>query len=180
MVISFPRYVATFTSALLHIFNTSTRQLLFRSSYFLGNCIFWGYAYSKPSLFSKKLFFSEQLFFQRKTFTSSHFLDTEWKYLEKSYIFEAVSTFSKKLQFGRKLILQKSNIPHYLVFWRAAFLSWLLFQKTQQFMTASFSEELLFYNVLSQKSYCFTFIALATLPIYQLLNKWAQYHLPRV
>ena len=110
-------------------------------------------------------------FFRAVAFQNSYFLDTEGKYLEKSYIFEAASTFSKKLHFGRKLILQKSNIPHYLVFWRAAFLSWLLFQKTQQFMTASFSEELLFYNVFSQKSYCFTFIALATLPIYQLLNK---------
>ena len=49
-------------------------------------------------------------------------------------------------------------------FWRAAFLERLLFQKTIPFIAATFSEELLFYKMLFQKSYYFR----ATIPFPQL------------
>ena len=128
-----------------------TFSTLQHDSYFFEAAISWATVFFEDMLIQNRHFFQRSYFFQNSyffrgkllqvatfcmrkffravAFQNSYFLDTEWKYLEKSYIFEAASTFSKKLQFGRKLILQKSNIPHYLVFWRAAFLSWLLFSK---------------------------------------------------
>ena len=65
--------------------------------------------------------------------------------LFQSRYFCTASTFSEKLH---------SRITYF--FWRAVFLEQLLFQKTPPSIAATFSEELLFYNILLQKSNYFT------------------------
>ena len=77
--------------------------------------------------------------------------------LFQSRYFYTASTFSEKLHLGKKLIFQKSNIPHYLLFLESCHFRAAAFSKD-----ATFSEELLFYNILFQKSYYFT----VTIPLH--------------
>ena len=75
----------------------------------------------------------------------------QYQLFQKSYILEKAN-FSEK---------QYSAVYTYF-FWRTAFLERLLFQKTLPSIAATFSEELLFYNILFQKSYYF----IATVPFH--------------
>ena len=49
----------------------------------------------------------------------------------------------------------ENQLPHYLLFLDSCLLEQLLFQKTLPSIAAAFPEELLFYNILFQKSYYF-------------------------
>ena len=60
----------------------------------------------------------------------------------------------------KKQIFQKIDFRITYFFWRAVFLEQLLFQKMLPSIAATFSEELIFYNMLFQKSYFFA----ATVP----------------
>ena len=76
--------------------------------------------------------------------------------LSQSSYFCAAWTFSEELHFGKSWFFRKAISRITYFFWRAAFSERLLFQKTLPSIAATFSEELLFYNVLFQKSYYFT------------------------
>ena len=148
---------------------TSTQQLLFRISYFFRAAAF----FFEELFFQNSHFFRSSYFFRKATFSERNFYPAatfwEWKFFravtfQNSYLlaeelfrikisteelpfrsryFCTASNFIRKDTFWKKLIFQKSNIPHYF-FWRATFL-----------IAATFSEELLFYNILIQKSYYF-------------------------
>ena len=105
----------------------------------------------------------------------------EWRYLQKSCFFEAGTSaqyqlFQKSYILKKKWIFQKRNIPHYLPF-----------QESHLFGVVTFSKDVIFYssNLYFFTTYFFTRItilqlsvlATATLPIYQLVIKWAQYQL---
>ena len=51
----------------------------------------------------------------------------------------------------------ENQLPHYLLFLDSCLLEQLLFQKTLPSIAAAFPEELLFYNILFQKSYYFSY-----------------------
>ena len=71
------------------------------------------------------------------------------------------------------MIFQKIDFRITYFFWRVFFLEQLLFQKTLPSIAATFSEELLFYNIFFQKSYYFlaTFLSTDTPLIYSLVIK---------
>ena len=103
-------------------------------------------------------YFSEQLFYPEELF--------RLKISKKELIFQSryfctVSTFSEKMGKANFSEKQYSTVYTYF-FWRTAFLERLLFQKTLPSIVATFSEELLFYNILFQKGYYFT----ATVPFH--------------
>ena len=87
--------------------------------------------------------------------------------MKKSYFFKA-STSAQHQPLQKSYILEKADFleKQYSAlpasFWRAVFLEWLLFQKAVPSTAATFSEELLFNNILFQKRYYFT----ATLPFH--------------
>ena len=71
----------------------------------------------------------------------------------------------KELLFQSRYFCTVSTWQHFRItyfFWRAVFLEQLRFQKTLPSIAAIFSEELLLYNLLFQKSYYFT----ATVPFH--------------
>ena len=115
-------------------FHTFSEQLLRHSSYFFGTAI----SSEQLLLFP----FSEQPLFRRS------FRIKMSKKIFQNRCFCTVTTFSEKICTS--------------FFWRTAFLGWLLFQKMLPSIAATFSEELLFYNILFQKSYYFT----ATVPFH--------------
>ena len=126
---------------------TSTQQLLFWDSYFFRTAAFFPF-------FRTVTFLQE---FQDKD------IQKRANFLKQLLLHNM--NFFRKDRFWKKLIFQKSNIPQYIppFFWKAAFLERLLLQKTLPSITATFSEELLFYNVLVQKTYYFT----ATVPFHR-------------
>ena len=176
-----------FVKVLYYTFST-----LQHNSYFFGAAISWATAFFEDILFQNSSFFQRSYFFQNSYFFRAKRLQVatfrEQKFLQGNYFSEqllsrrvikisreklpfrsrcfcSASTFPEKLHFGGKLIFQKSNIPHHLFFWRAAFLNRLLFQKTLSsiafhlfrratFLQCNFSEELLFHiSFLSYASY---------------------------
>ena len=193
MVISLRPYVATFSEVLFFVkvlyYTFSTLQ---HDSYFFGAAISWATAFFEDILFQNSNFFQRIYFFQNNYFFRAKLLQVatfcQQKFLQGSYFSEqllsrwvikifreelpfrsryfcSASTFSEKLHFVRKLIFKKSNIPHHLFFWRAAFFNWQLFRKTlpsmafhlfrrATFLQCTFSEELLFHiSFLSYTSY---------------------------
>ena len=165
---------------------TSTQQLLFPGSYFFRTAPV--FSFFRTVTFWQELFFQNSFFFGAKIllFQSSHFLRKGsslrqlhfgvaiffrrnclgWRYLRKSYFFKA-GTSAQHQPFQKSYILEKTDFLenqflHNSFFWRAVFLEQLLFQKTLPSIAGTFSEELLFYNILFQKSYYFT----ATVPFY--------------
>ena len=90
------------------------------------------------------------------------------RYLKKSKFFKAGTSAQYQL-FQKSYSLEKANFSekqfsavYTYFFWKATFLERLLLQKTLLPVAATFSEELLFYNILFQKSYYFT----ATVPFH--------------
>ena len=185
MVISLFAYVATFSGQLYFrrsyfftylqssYFDT-TEQLLFQSScFFRASTFFWQLSFQNSYFFRAKLLPSSHhlrigsslgyLLFGTVTFLAKELfrikICTEELLFWSRYLCTA-STISEELHFGKKRIFQKSNIT--VFFWRVVFSESLLFQKTLSSIAATFSEELLFYNILFQKSYHFT----ATLPFH--------------
>ena len=168
---------------------TSTQQLLFRGSYyFRRGAVF---SFFRTVTFSQELSFQNNFFFGAKFLQSSHFLRIESslrQLLFRTAIFFGGTvydkdiykraTFSKqvtlhkinlfrKATFWKKLIFQEINFCITYIFWRAFFLEQLFLQKTLPSIAATFSEELLFYNILFQKK----FLSLVTLLIYSLVIK---------
>ena len=161
---------------------TSTQQLLFWCSYFLRTadvfCFF-------RTVTLQELFFQSSFFFGAKILQTSHFVRIGsslrqllyWtaifleelfriKVSKKELPFQSIyfcraSAFSEKLHF-RKTDFSENQFRINYFFWRAVFLEQLLFQKTLPSTAATFSEELLSYNILFQESYYFT----ATVPFH--------------
>ena len=162
---------------------TSTQQLLFWCSYFFRTAAV--FCFFRTVTFLQELFFQSSFFFGAKILQTSHFLRIGsslrqllyWtaifseelfriKVSKKELPFQSsyfcrASAFSEKLHF-RKTDFSENQFRINYFFWRAVFLEQLLFQKTLPSTAATFSEELLFYNILFQKSYYFT----ATVPFY--------------
>ena len=146
-----------------HFFSvtTSANQLLSRSGYFLRTAAFLEELFFFKTVTSmQQLFFQNSYFFRAKLLPSSHFLRISSYYRAvtfwNSYLFGTEQLlhsikFFERATFCEKLIFWRSNNPHYL-----------FFRKTVLSITATFSKELLFHNMLFQKKYNFT----ATLPFH--------------
>ena len=157
---------------------TSKQQLLFCGSYFFRTAAVLSFFTFSDSHFFAGVIFSEQLlfrsenstkqpllenrkFFTAVTFWNSCFFSEELfkiKISKKSYFFKAGTS----AQHQKSYIFQKINFHITYFFRRTVFSEQLLFRKTLPSIAATFSEELLFYNILFQKSYYFT----ATVPFH--------------
>ena len=168
---------------------TLTQQVLFWGSCFFRTAAV--FSFFRTVAFSQELFFQNSFIFEAKILQSSHFLRIESslrQLLFRTAIFFGGTvydkdiykraTFSKqvtlhkinlfrKATFWKKLIFQEINFCITYIFWRAFFLEQLFLQKTLPSIAATFSEELLFYNILFQKK----FLSLVTLLIYSLVIK---------
>ena len=149
-LISFFAYVAIFSGQLYfrrsYLFFrviTSTQQLLFWSSCFFRASAF----FLTSSFFQNNHFFAAAIFFRIATFSEWNFYRTattwvqdvlygsyfseqlpfwrrnclDWRYLQKSYFFEAVTSakhqlFQKSYILEKKRIFQKINMRHYTFF----------------------------------------------------------------
>ena len=130
----------------------SERVFLQNSSFFRGAIFF------QNSHFYETVIFSEQLIFQSETSTEQSLLENYYRAVTfwNSFLFGTEKLlhsikFFERPTFCEKVIFWRSNNPHYL-----------FFQKTVLSITATFSKELLFHNMLFQKKYNFT----ATLPFH--------------
>ena len=116
----------TFTEQPLHENMKFLKAVTFRYSYFFDGGIFQNTTVFRRPTFSKQVLLHCINFLRRATF---------WK----------------------TVIFQKSNIPHYLLFLENYLFIVATFSKDViPSIEATFSEELLFYNKLFQKSYYFT------------------------
>ena len=120
-----------------------------------GKLYFWrSYFFTlfQSDYFDRTVIFSEQLLFQSSCF---------FLLFQNSHFFKAGS-FAQNQLFQKNYILEKADVSEKQYYalatfsWRAAFLEWLLFQKTVPPIVATFSEDLIFYNILFQKSCYFT------------------------
>ena len=174
-MISLLAYVATFSVqlyfdrsyfSLSHFFRvtTLTQQLLFWGSYFFR--IAAVFSFFRTVTFLQELFFQNSFFFGAKILQSSHFLKTGsslGQLIFGTAIFSEelfrIKRYLKSYFFKAGTSAQYQHAQHFRItyfFWRAAFLEQLRFQKTLPSIAAIFSEELLLYNLLFQKSYYFT------------------------
>ena len=154
---------------------------LFQSSYFDKQLVFGGSCFFRTAAvfpFYKTVTFSQELFFQNSFFSGAKILQSSQflrignslrqllfgtafffrrncRALKKSYFFKARHQ-------PEKTDFSENQFPRYLLFLESGLLEQLLFQKTLPSIEASFSNEILFYNILFQKSYYFT----ATVPFH--------------
>ena len=141
--VTFSEHLLFLTSSFFRTVN-SLRQLFFQSSHFFRgkkHHLKTGSSLVAKVLFGRAAFLAKELF-RMKTSTE----------LIRNRYFCKPSTISEELHFGKEQIFQKSNIPDYPFFLESYFLERLLFQKTLSSMAATFSEELLIYNILFQMS----------------------------
>ena len=136
-----------------------SEQSLLRSSYFFQNSYFFRVKLLPNSHHVSTRCSLRQLLFGTATFLAEELfrlkISTEELLFRSSYFCKA-STFSEELHFGKKANFSENQYAAlHIFFWRANFLEWLLFQKLSS-LAATFSEELLFYNILFQKNYHFT------------------------
>ena len=170
MTISLLAYVTTISGQLY--FPRSYFFTLLQCNYFGKPVTFWERVFLQNSSFFRgalffktvtsiqQLFFQNSYFFRAKLLPKSHFLRISSYYTAvtfwNSYLFGKEQLlhsikFFERATFCEKLIFWRSNNPHYL-----------FFRKTVLSITATFSKELLFHNMLFQKKYNFT----ATLPFH--------------
>ena len=105
---------------------------------------------------------------------------SEEELLFRSRSFCTASVFPEELDFRRNLFFRKEIFLISYFFWRASSLELLLFQKTSPCIAATFSEKLLSQNIYFFRRVIISqlrFVSTATLTIYQLVIKWAQYQL---
>ena len=141
---------------------TLTQKFLFRGSFFFKTAAFSSFFRTvtfSQELFLNSFFFGAKLLQSRNLLRigSSLLFGTAF-FLEEllTRYFCTVSTLSEKLHFGKNQVFRRAIFHITYFFWRAAILQRLLIQKTLPFIAATFSEELLFYNIFFQKSYYFT------------------------
>ena len=156
-----------------HLFRitSSTQQLLF------GTATFWAdklFRIKDSFIFGEATFshlfrvtsLTQQLLFGTATFLAEKLFRIQIsaaKLLFRSRYFRTASTFSEQLHFRMKLIFQKNKIPYYLLFLEGYLFRTATFQNTLPCIAATLSEELLFHNILFQRSYYLT----ATLPFHR-------------
>ena len=135
---------------------TLTKQLFFRSSYFFrSSCLLKEFLFQNSHFFTAVIF-SEQLLFQSKTFTEQPLTGSSLGQLlfeigivynkniyiratfSKQVLLHSISFF-RRATFWKMIVFQKRNIPYCLLFLE----SYLLRAPT-------FSDELLYHNILFQ------------------------------
>ena len=154
--------------------------------------LFWGDPFSEQSLICSSHFFQNtyflriggslgQVLFEKLTFLAEKLFRINKFSVEllfRTRYFRAALTFAEELLF-QKANFRKSNIPHCLLFQNsyflivATFLKELTFLKDFTFHSNYFFQKSYFFrrDTISQLRFFFT----ATLPIYQLVVKWARY-----
>ena len=147
---------------------------LFQSSYFDKQLVFGGSCFFRTAAvfpFYKTVTFSQELFFQNSFFSGAKILQSSQflrignslrQLLFGTAFFFRRSYFFKARHQPEKTDFSENQFPRYLLFLESGLLEQLLFQKTLPSIAASFSNEILFYNILFQKSYYFT----ATVPFH--------------
>ena len=192
------------TSSYFFRATTSTQQLLFWSSYFFRAAVVVEVLlFQKSHFFTVVIFFSEQLLFQCETSTEQPLLENRTFFrkihFRNSYPFGGrivqnknvyrEANFSKQVllqniifcrraKFWKNLIFSKALFRIIYFSWRAIFLERLLFEITLLSTAATFSEDSIFTKDFQKRYYVTaTFFSQLTLPIYQLVIKWAQYQL---
>ena len=167
---------ATSSQFLRVTFFKVSQELLFRSSsFFRADAFFEELLFQNshffPAFFSQNIYlFRAKLLPRNQTLRTGNSLvqlpfrtATHRRHLQKSYFFEADSSaqhqlFQKKQDFEKGYFFRKAKFRITYFFRRATFL--MPSHQSLHSIAAIFSEELLFYNIPFQKSYCFTGILL--------------------
>ena len=163
-------------------------KLCFWKSHFLAAVIFSEYLIFRSEVSTKQLILENRKFFRTVLFGTPTILVEELcriniskeELLFRSGCFCAASAFSEERDFRRNYFFQKRNIPHKLFFLESHLLRAVTFPKDVTFYNrylfkkATFSQHILFRRVIISQ---LRFVSTATLTIYQLVIKWAQYQL---
>ena len=100
--------------------------------------------------------FLKTVTFQESSLSGGGFVQNKDTYTRATFLKQVLLyriNFFRKVHFGKKLNFQKSNIPYYLLFLESCFIEWLLFRKGFAFYSSCFSKELLFHNIVFQRSF---------------------------